>query len=183
MLLDCYWFATGRLHRSQPLPAGGPRQLRIASARLPALISQAPSATPGLTSQVASSKSLPLHLSTTRSPSPSIISLQQGRSATQSKILSKHHLSPARSLWQTQSKILSKHHLSAARSLWQTQSKILSKHHLSAARSLWQTQSKILSNHPSPHEGDPDEPRKSHRAKMTNFIGGRRSLSTGQGLL
>ena len=38
---------------------------------------------------------------------------------------------------QTQSKILSKHHLSAARSLWQTQSKILSMHHLSEARSLW----------------------------------------------
>ena len=47
-------------------------------------------------------------------------------------------------IWPTQSKILSKHHLSAARSLWQTQSKILSKHHLSAARSLWQTQLQIL---------------------------------------
>ena len=61
------------------------------------------------------------------------------------KILSKHHLSATRSLWQTQPKVLSKHrHLSAARSLWQTQSKILPKHHLSAARSLWQARSRTL---------------------------------------
>ena len=57
---------------------------------------------------------------------------------TQSKILSKRHLSAARSLWQARSKLLSKRHLSAARTLWQARSKILSKRHLSAARSFWQ---------------------------------------------
>ena len=82
LLLDCYWFATGGLHKSQPLTAGGPRQLRIASAQLPA--PEAPSAPPGLTSQVASSKSLPLQLSA-------------------ASALSKNHLPSAKSLLQTRS--------------------------------------------------------------------------------
>ena len=55
-------------------------------------------------------------------------------------------------------KILSKHHLSAARSLWQTQSKTLSKHHLSAARSLWQTQSKSLSRRSSLQQAQVENP-------------------------